>query len=77
MSPLANGATVTVPAGVIPTPGSVIMAEVEYDYVGTFAVAFNNSRTLSDRFYLRPRRVPVISRTANDGAGLPTNSLGP
>jgi Flp pilus assembly protein TadG len=68
MTAYANGATVTVPAGIIPSPGSVIMAEVEYDYEGTFAVAFETSRTLKDKFYLRPRRVSTIPRE-DEGAG--------
>lgn len=68
MTAYANGATVTVPDGIIPSPGSVIMAEVEYDYEGTFAVAFETSRTLSDKFYLRPRRVSTIPRE-DEGTG--------
>ncbi len=62
MTAYAQGATVTVPAGIVPSPGSVIMAEVEYDYEGTFALAFETSRTLKDKFYLRPRRVSTIPR---------------
>jgi Flp pilus assembly protein TadG len=67
----AVGSTLTVPAGVVPSPGSVIIAEVEFDYEGTFAVAFENERTLSDKFYLRPRRVTNIPRDGSGGFGPP------
>jgi hypothetical protein len=74
MSALSPGSTVAVPAGIIPSPGSVILAEVEYDYTGTFGYVIDTSRVIADKFYLRPRRVNTIPRvTDNDPA---TNAFG-
>lgn len=58
----APGSSVTVPGNLIPTGGSVIFAEVELDYSSTFGFVIKNERTLSDEFYLRPRRVDKILR---------------
>ncbi len=63
----SKGATVTVPAGMIPTPGSMILAEVDYDYTSTFGYVLSTSKTLSDKFYLRPRRVSEITRVSLGG----------
>ncbi len=68
MTPLAAGSTVTVPAGLVPSPGSVILSEVEYDYTGTFGYVIDTSRTVADKFYLRPRRVNEIPREDDGGA---------
>lgn len=52
----------TVPTNVITTNGSVIFAEIEYDYESTFEYFFSGKKTLSDEFYLRPRQVTTITR---------------
>ncbi|MEZ5953342.1 MAG: TadE/TadG family type IV pilus assembly protein [Hyphomonas sp.] len=69
MDAYTPGATVVVPAGIIPSPGSIVMAEVEYDYDSSFGYVIQTSKTISDKFYLRPRRVDKITRvsTADDG----------
>ncbi|MEH6694032.1 MAG: TadE/TadG family type IV pilus assembly protein [Hyphomonas sp.] len=75
LTALAPGTQVTVAPGIVPSPGSVIMAEVYYTYQSPFAYVLQNERTISDTFYLRPRRVNEINRTHtgnNDG-----KSLGP
>lgn len=75
LTALAPGTQVTVAPGIVPSPGSVIMAEVHYTYQSPFAYVLQNERTISDTFYLRPRRVNEINRTHtgnNDG-----KSLGP
>lgn len=66
----ANGAVMTVPAGIIPTGGSVILTEVEYDYTSITKLydtetgfLFDVSRTMSDDYYARPRRVDIIPFT--------------
>ncbi|MCA8899655.1 MAG: pilus assembly protein [Hyphomonas sp.] len=75
VDPYAKGTVLTVPAGIVPSPGSVILAEVEYDYVSSFGYVISTSKTISDKFYLRPRRVAQISRTST--ADEDENPFGP
>ena len=56
------GTRITVPNGVLPSGGSVIMAEVQFQYESTLGYFFPTMRSLSDKFYLRPRRTTVIDR---------------
>ena len=67
MAAYAPGDTVTVPTGIIPSPGSVIMSEVQYDYTSDFGYVISTSKTISDKFYLRPRRVSEIARVSSGG----------
>lgn len=62
------GANIVVPNGIVSTPGSVILAEVEYDYENKLGYVIDFGGTLSDRFYLRPRRVERIPRTRSGGS---------
>lgn len=55
-------ATVTIPDNLIPTDGTLIMAEIEYDYNSNIGFFITSTRKLSDTFYLRPRRVESITR---------------
>ncbi len=66
MTPYTEDAVITVPAGLVTTPGSVIVSEVEFEYESSIGLVLSTSRTLKDTFYLRPRRVTVINRT-DDG----------
>ncbi|MEO1405880.1 MAG: TadE/TadG family type IV pilus assembly protein [Pseudomonadota bacterium] len=62
MAPLSQGATVAdLPQDIVPPNGSVIMSELEYTYEldGYF---LDEARQLSERFFLRPRRVEQIIR---------------
>jgi Flp pilus assembly protein TadG len=63
MTALTEGSVVTVPAGIIPSPGSAIVAEVQFSYNSPFGYVLKTERTVADKFYLRPRRVTEISRT--------------
>ena len=75
MTALTEGSVVTVPAGIIPSPGSAIVAEVQFSYKSPFGYVLKTERTVADKFYLRPRRVTEISRTHKpDGNG---TSFGP
>jgi Flp pilus assembly protein TadG len=58
----SEGTTVSVPDGIVPSGGSVIFAEVEYDYQSQLGYFFTSSKTLSDEFYLRPRRTDRVER---------------
>lgn len=74
MTPYTKNALITVPAGLVPSPGSVIVAEVEYTYESDIGFVVDASQTLEDVFYLRPRRVTQIART-NDAD--PATGFGP
>ena len=47
---------------IFPENGSVIFAEVEYDYNSRLGYFFSTTKTLSDEFYLRPRRTDRVGR---------------
>ena len=65
----AANANITLPEGLVPSPGSVIVAEVEFDYESRIGFVLNTSRVVKDTFYLRPRRVTSIPRVKdNDDA---------
>ena len=54
--------TVTVPAGVITTGGTVILAEVTYPYHSRIAHFLAPTTNMTTSFYARPRRSPSITR---------------
>lgn len=62
----APGTPMTVPSNLVPAGGSVIFAEVEYDYTSDIGYVIDNTRVLSDEFYLRPRRVNQVARQTSD-----------
>lgn len=62
-SPRNYNSTVNVPTGLIAVGGSVIFAEVEYRYESPVGKLLVGPVTLTDSFYMRPRRVDVIPRT--------------
>jgi len=62
MTPRNVGDVYTVPADIVSAGGSVIFAEIEYDYNSPFTFLVTSTKTLKDEFYLRPRRVDFIER---------------
>ena len=68
MAPYAVGDVVTVPSGIVPTPGSVIVSEVAFDYTSSIGYMFSTARTLSDTFYLRPRLIDTIAHEGDGGS---------
>lgn len=58
---------VAAPVNLVPADGTVIFAEIEYDYDSALGYFFTTSKTLSDQFYLRPRRVDSIVRDEGGG----------
>lgn len=62
---------VVVPDGIVPSPGSVILTEIEYDYDSGISLIIDTNITMADTFYLRPRRVSKIERIRNGGGGAP------
>jgi Flp pilus assembly protein TadG len=75
MSAYTKGTTITMPAGIMPDSGSIIMAEVSYEYVSNFGYVVSTSKNISDKFYLRPRRVSEIARVTNSSGS--SNPFGP
>jgi Flp pilus assembly protein TadG len=59
---LSPGAAVEVPDGLVPDGGAVILAETSYTHTSTTAIVIQESRTVTDRFWLRPRRSDSVSR---------------
>ena len=68
LTPYADDQEITIPANLIPKDGTLIMAEIEYDYNSNIGYFFSSSKELSDTFYLRPRRVDEITRDRSDGS---------
>ena len=75
LSPYEPGTTVDLPDGIMPSPGSIILAEVQYNYESKFGYIIPSTKLLTDKFYLRPRRVSEIARVTTAGSG--TNPFGP
>ena len=62
LQPYAEETTIVVPDDLVPENGSVIYAEVEFDYVSQLGYFITTTKTLRDEFYLRPRRVTHVAR---------------
>lgn len=60
MTAYSPGTSVTVPNGLLSNGQSVIFAEVSYDYKSTLGFFLPTAKTLSEEFYLRPRRVDAV-----------------
>jgi Flp pilus assembly protein TadG len=63
-TPRVAGDVVQLDAGVITPGGSVIMSEVEYTYDSPLAFVLPTHKTMSSRFYSRPRRTTQVTRSA-------------
>ena len=68
MTAYAKGASIELPDGIVSTPGSIILAEVVYEHDSKLGGFLKSSRTISDKFYLRPRRVDEITRVTKGGS---------
>ena len=64
------GSTVPdLPNGIVPDSGSVIMAEVSYNYQSSIQyLPVTQNINLEDRFFLRPRRTNIIARDISTGS---------
>jgi Flp pilus assembly protein TadG len=65
-SPRAVGSVVSVPAGLVGLGGSVVLAEVTYNYSSPTGHLIYGSVPLTDKFYLHPRRIQQIARSPNN-----------
>ena len=61
MEPRKAGDMVAVEAGVLPTNGSVIMAEVSYNYKTALGFFLKDGMVLQDTFFLRPRMSDTVT----------------
>lgn len=58
----AVGSTVNVPAGLITTGGSVILAEISYNYTSASTQFLKTPINMADSFYARPRKSATVTR---------------
>ena len=65
-SPLAVNSLVTIPDGLVTAGGSVIFAEVTYNYESPAGHLIYGVRPISDKFYTHPRRAVQIARSASN-----------
>ena len=61
-SPRGTNSLVNIPPGLVASGGSVIYAEVSHEYSSPAGHLIYGSITMSDEFFVRPRRVAQISR---------------
>jgi Flp pilus assembly protein TadG len=60
---LTPGSSVTgVPAGIVPNGQGIIMTEVSFTYTSFFGMYLTSGMTVSDTFYLKPRRSTTVER---------------
>jgi Flp pilus assembly protein TadG len=65
-SPRSVGSVVTIPTGLITaTGGSVILAEVTYNYSSPAGQLIYGTLQMTDTFYTHPRRVAKVTRTTS------------
>jgi Flp pilus assembly protein TadG len=65
IAPRTVNSAVTIPAGLVTTGGSVIMAEVTYTFNSPAPHFFPEPTPMSDIFYLHPRKTEQIEREAS------------
>lgn len=62
-SPRPVGSSVSgVPTGIVPNGQGIIMTEVSYTYKTPFGMYLTSGMTVSDTFYLKPRRSSKVER---------------
>ena len=57
---------IEIPEDLVPEDGSVIYAEVEYDYESQVGYFITTKKVIRDEFFLRPRRVSHVARVRDD-----------
>jgi Flp pilus assembly protein TadG len=58
----AEGTPVDVPDGIVPDNQGIIMTEVSFTYKTLFGMFLTDGITVSDTFYLKPRRSTTVAR---------------
>ncbi|MDQ0466448.1 Flp pilus assembly protein TadG [Caulobacter ginsengisoli] len=64
LTALTNGATVTLPTGLVTAGQSVIMSEVTYVYDSPVDQFIPGSITFTKKFYLRPRKSDQVTKSS-------------
>ena len=59
---LPVNSSVTVPDGIVPDDQGIIMTEVSFTYTSLFGMFLTGGMTVSDTFYLKPRRSTQVLR---------------
>lgn len=58
----AEGTPIDVPDDIVPNNQGIIMTEVSFTYKTLFGMYLNDGMTVSDTFYLKPRRSTTVQR---------------
>ncbi|MBL8782632.1 MAG: pilus assembly protein [Alphaproteobacteria bacterium] len=58
----AEGTPIDVPDDIVPNNQGIIMTEVSFTYRTLFGMYLNDGMTVSDTFYLKPRRSTTVQR---------------
>jgi len=58
----SEGEPVTVPDGIVPDNQGIVMTEVSFTYKTLFGMYLTDGLTVSDTFYLKPRRSTTVQR---------------
>lgn len=61
-APYTPGSAITVPDDIVPASQGIVMAEVTFTYTTLFGMYLNDGMTVSDTFYLKPRRSTHVLR---------------
>ncbi|MBL9095655.1 MAG: pilus assembly protein [Alphaproteobacteria bacterium] len=61
-SAYSEGSPITVPDDIVPDNQGIIMAEVSFTYKTLFGMYLTDGMTVSDTFYLKPRRSTQVLR---------------
>lgn len=61
-SAYAEGTPITVPDDIVPDNQGIVMAEVSFTYTTLFGMYLTDGMTVSDTFYLKPRRSTQVLR---------------
>lgn len=58
----AEGSPIDVPDGIVPDNQGIVMTEVSFTYKTLFGMFLTDGMTVSDTFYLKPRRSTTVQR---------------
>jgi len=61
-TPRAAGSAISMPTGLVPANQSVIMAEISFTYKSVVGMFLTSGITVSDKFYLKPRKGLSVAR---------------
>lgn len=62
-APRTPGSAISMPAGLVPNDQGIVMAEITFTYQTLFGMYLTNGMSISDTFYLKPRRSVTVDRS--------------